>query len=152
MCVLLPYGSWSYWSAFSRYWSEGQTLQRWSALFLRSLHRGCRSDRQAPPHQSSDGPMYISDMTVWGYKTYLYQPFSNVHCNPNEIPNLWTDLGLSPFEIKRPHKISEFLLNNLFLSLCFCVQQWDLHFRHWFTSYFNLVFLSIKTLTLWIIE
>lgn len=52
----LPCGSWSNWSAFSRYGGEGQTPPRWPAPFLRSLLPEHRWDRPAPPHQSSHGP------------------------------------------------------------------------------------------------
>lgn len=58
--LLLPCGSWSYWSAPSTRWSAGQTLPRWSAPLLRSLLREHRSDRPAPPRRSSDEPVHIS--------------------------------------------------------------------------------------------
>lgn len=77
----LPCESWSYLSAFSRYWSEGQTLQQSSALFLRSLHRGRKSDHPAPPHQSSDEPSYISGRTVkTGFQLNSSGLWGVLHC------------------------------------------------------------------------
>lgn len=60
----LPSGSWSCWSASSRYWSEGQTLQPWSGHWLGYLLQVCRLAHPAPPRQSSDEPTHISSNTI----------------------------------------------------------------------------------------
>lgn len=77
ICVLLPCGSWSYWSAFSRHCSEGRTPPQWSALFLWSLLRGRRSDRPAPPRQSSDAAVSRSKAAM------------RHTLNPTEAPHTW---------------------------------------------------------------